>query len=75
MEAINNGTEGTDIIIIPEHVAATMFYKNECAFVGRESDPDSTETEALCCDCGATSSLSSSNFHLRVCLGQFWSEA
>ena len=49
-----------EIIIIPEHIAATIFDKNECAFVGRESESDSTEPEALCCDGGATSSLSSS---------------
>ena len=60
MEAICNGTSGTEIITIPEHIAATIFGEKECAFVGRESDSDSTETEALCCDGGATSSLSSS---------------
>ena len=60
METINNDTEGMEIIIIPEHIAATIFDKNECAFVGRESESDSTEPEALCCDAGATSSLSSS---------------
>ena len=42
------------------HIAATIFDKNECAFVGRETESDSTEPEALCCDGGATSSLSSS---------------
>ena len=60
LEAISNGTNGTKIITIPEHVAATIFGEQECAFVGRESDSESTETEALCCDGGATSSLSSS---------------
>ena len=60
LEAICNGTSGTEIITIPEHIAATINGAQECAFVGRESDSDSTETEALCCDGGATSSLSSS---------------
>ena len=60
LEAICNGTSGTEIITIPEHIAATITGAQECAFVGRESDSDSTETEALCCDGGATSSLSSS---------------
>ncbi len=32
----------------------------KCAYVGRESDIGSAEPEALCCDGGATSSLSSS---------------
>ncbi len=32
----------------------------ECAYVGRESEVESAEPEALCCDGGATSSLSSS---------------
>ena len=60
LEAISNGTNGTKIITIPEHVAATIFGEQECAFVRRESDSEPTETEALCCDGGATSSLSSS---------------
>ena len=60
VEAICNGKSGTEIITIPEHIAATIFGEQECAFVGRESDSDSTEPEALCCDGGATSSLSSS---------------
>ena len=49
-----------EIITIPEHIAATIFGEQECEFVRRESDSDSTEPEALCCDGGATSSLSSS---------------
>ena len=43
-------------------VADVIFYQSvkECANVGRESDIDSAESEALCCNGGAISSLSSS---------------
>jgi hypothetical protein len=53
---------GTEIIIISEKAADVICDQSagECAYVGRESEIDSAEPEALCCDGGATSSLSSS---------------
>jgi len=51
--------DGMEIITIPERIADVIFDVEESAFVGRESD-DSSEPGALCCDGGATSSLSSS---------------
>ena len=48
-----------EIISIPERIANVIFEMEECAFVGQESS-DSTTPDALCCDGGATSSLSSS---------------
>jgi hypothetical protein len=49
-------------ITISDHITYTLFYTKERAFVGRESDldHDSTESEVLCCDGGATSFLLSS---------------
>ena len=48
------------IITIPERIADAIFDKKECAFVGAESIIESAEPEALCCDGGSTTSLSSS---------------
>jgi hypothetical protein len=58
LDAICGGNSGTEIITIPERIADVIFDKKECAFVGRESELAQTEPEALCCDGGATSSLS-----------------
>jgi hypothetical protein len=62
-DAICKGKAGTEIITIPEGnqgIADVIFAKKECAFFGRESELAKAEPEALCCDGGATSSLSSS---------------
>ena len=53
----NNGSEK---IILSERIADYIFGREECAFVGQESELSSAEAEALCCDGGETSSLSSS---------------
>ena len=53
----NNGSEK---IILSKRIADYIFGREECAFVGQESELSSAEPEALCCDGGATSSLSSS---------------
>ena len=45
--------------ILPKTIADYIFGKEECAFVGQESELNSAEPEALCCDGGATASLSS----------------
>ena len=55
-----DGDCGMEIITIPDYLSDTIFDENEFAFVGQEGEPDSTESEKLCCDGGATSSLSSS---------------
>ena len=47
-------------IILSKRIADYIFGREECAFVGQESELSSAEPEALCCDGGATSSLSSS---------------
>ena len=60
LSAICKGKSGTEIITNPERIADVIFDKKECAFVGRESELNQAEPEALCCDGGATSSLSSS---------------
>jgi hypothetical protein len=62
LDAICRGVAGTEIIIISEKAADVICDQSagECAYVGRESEIDSAEPEALCCDGGATSSLSSS---------------
>jgi hypothetical protein len=59
-EHICRGKIGTKIITIPERIANVIFDQKECAFVGAESIFESAEPEALCCDGGATTSLSSS---------------
>ena len=53
----NNGSEK---IILSNRIADYIFGRKECTFVGQESELSSAEPEALCCDGGATSSLSSS---------------
>ena len=62
LDAICKRVAGTEIIIISEKAADVICDQSagECAYVGRESEIDSAEPEALCCDGGATSSLSSS---------------
>ena len=50
----NNGSEK---IILSKRIADYIFGREECAFVGQESELDQAEPEALCCDGGATSSL------------------
>jgi hypothetical protein len=52
--------DGTEIIIISRKIADEFFEWKECAFVRQESELDSAEPEALCCDGGAPSSLPSS---------------
>ena len=62
-DTLNANCEGVsddEIIEISDNVANAIFYEKEYAFVGRESELNSAEPEALCCDGGATSSLSSS---------------
>ena len=49
-----------EIITISKRIADVIFGWKERAFVGQESEHDSAEPEALCCDNGATISLSSS---------------
>ncbi len=44
-------------------IADAICDKKECNFVGRESELAQTEPVALCCDGGATSSLSSSSLN------------
>ncbi len=53
----NNGSEK---ITFSKRIADYIFGREECAFVGQESKLDQAEPEALCCNGGATSSLSSS---------------
>ena len=60
LDAVCKGKAGNEIITIPEGIADLICDKKECAFVGRESELAKAEPEALCCDGGATSSLSSS---------------
>jgi hypothetical protein len=62
LDAICRRVAGTEIIIISEKAADVICDQSagECAYVGQESEIDSAEPEALCCDDGATSSLSSS---------------
>ena len=60
LKAICEGKGGTEIITIPDSIANAIFDLKESAYVGRESELNSAEPEALCCDGGATSSLSSS---------------
>ena len=55
--ADSGANDGMEIITIPERIADVIFDGEESAYVGRESD-DLSEPEALCCDGGATSSLS-----------------
>ncbi len=54
LEAICNENSGTEVITIPENIADTIFGEEEFAFFRWESETDSTETEELCCDGGAT---------------------
>jgi hypothetical protein len=56
----NQDNNGSEIIILSKRIADYIFGREECAFVGQESELDQAEPEALCCDGGATSSLSSS---------------
>ena len=49
------GVSGDEIIDISDNVANAIFYEKEYAFVGRESELDLEEPEALCCDGEATS--------------------
>jgi hypothetical protein len=58
------------IITISKIIADVNFGWKESAFVGQESEHDSAETEALCCDGGATSSLSSSFLNCTACYVQ-----
>ena len=51
-----NNISGEKIIIL-KRFADYIFGREECAFVGQESDINSAEPEALCCDDGATSSF------------------
>jgi hypothetical protein len=60
LNAICKGVSGDEIIEISDYVTNVIFYEKEYAFVGRESELNSAEPEALCYDGGATSSLSSS---------------
>ncbi len=53
----NNGSEK---IVLSKRIADYIFGREECAFVGQESELNSAETEALCYDGGATTSWSSS---------------
>jgi hypothetical protein len=57
LDEICEGKSGTEMITIPERIADVIFYKKECAFVGRESElaQADSEPEALCCDGVATS--------------------
>jgi hypothetical protein len=43
---------------VPDIIANAIFDVKESVFVERESELNSAEPEALCCDGGATSSLS-----------------
>ena len=54
------GTFGDEIIEITKTLFDAIFEGGESVFVGRESETDTEEPEALICDGGATSSLSSS---------------
>ena len=47
----NNGSKK---IILSKRIADYIFGREECAFVGQESDLNSAEPEALCCDGGST---------------------
>ncbi len=62
LDAIGKGISGTERIEISYQIAYVNCDQSvkECAYIGRESEIDSAEPEALCCDGGATSSLSSS---------------
>jgi hypothetical protein len=62
LDTICKGILGTEIIEVSDKIADVICDQSvkECAYVGRESEIDSAELEALCCDDGATSSLSSS---------------
>ncbi len=62
LDAICRRVAGMEIIVISDKVADVICDQSakECAYVGRESEIDSAEPEAICCDGGATSSLSSS---------------
>ena len=44
----------SEIITIPDSIANAIFNLKESAYVGRESELNSAEPEALCCDGGAT---------------------
>jgi hypothetical protein len=46
--------------MIPGRMADLIFEMKGCSFLRQESEFDSAEPKALCCDGGATASLSSS---------------
>ncbi len=48
------------IITIPDYLSDKIFDERECAFVRRELEFVLAESEAPCCDSGATILLSSS---------------
>jgi hypothetical protein len=60
LNVICEENDGKEIITIPEFIADVICNEKEYAFVGKETESKSEDPEALCCNGGATSSLSSS---------------
>ena len=56
LDAICRGVSGTEIIEIFDKITDVICDQSvgECAYAGRESEINSAEPEALCCDGGAT---------------------
>ena len=53
-------SKGREKIILMKRITDYSFGREECAFLGQESELNSAEPEALCCDGGSTSLSSSS---------------